>query len=214
MTYGNLPDEIGVFNVKCQEMMFYQYLPIKLSETTKVVIEPRLAPLESLIGASCCDFIGVYGLDRYVKSYVYLSAKYLFQMPKCPFNRLGYHSDGFMTEDINYIWSDCCPTIFNDSDFRITPDDKLSLKEMEDQAYKKNEVTYPDNVLLRLDQSVIHKVGEVTEAGLRSFVKISISKDKYDLLGNSHNYLLDYKWDMKPRKLERNMPQTEPFSPL
>jgi len=43
---------------------------------------------------------------------------------------------------------------------------------------------------------------------MRTFVKISFSKDKYDLIGNSHNYEMDYKWDMKERKEERNIPQT------
>ena len=31
---------------------------------------------------------------------------------------------------------------------------------------------------------------------------------KYDLIGNSHNYLLDYDWQMKERKQERNIPQS------
>jgi hypothetical protein len=43
---------------------------------------------------------------------------------------------------------------------------------------------------------------------MRAFLKVSISKDKYDLIGNSHNYLLDYDWQMKERKQERNIPQS------
>lgn len=43
---------------------------------------------------------------------------------------------------------------------------------------------------------------------MRAFLKVSFSKDKYDLLGNSHNYLMDYNWEMKARKEDRNIPQS------
>jgi hypothetical protein len=193
--------------VDCKEMMFYQYLPIILSGDTEPVYEPRLKCYNQLVGAICCDFIGAYGLDRYVKSYVYLTAKYLYQAPGCSFNRSGWHSDGFMTDDINYIWYDKDPTVFNNSEFNLTMDDLASIEDMRSQALPWKDVTYPVNTLLRLDQFNIHKVGEVT-TGMRNFLKISFSKDKYDLIGNSHNYLLNYEWDMKPRKEQRNIPQS------
>ena len=41
----------------------------------------------------------------------------------------------------------------------------------------------------------------------RTFFKLSFSKDKYDLKGNSHNYLFDYNWEMRERKENRNIPQ-------
>lgn len=46
-------------------------------------------------------------------------------MPNCSFNRMGYHSDGFLTDDINYIWCDNNPTIFNISAFNLTLDENL-----------------------------------------------------------------------------------------
>lgn len=30
MKYGQLPKSLGIFEVECKEMMFYQYMPIKL----------------------------------------------------------------------------------------------------------------------------------------------------------------------------------------
>jgi hypothetical protein len=112
-----------------------------------------------------------------------------------------------MTDDINYIWYDKDPTVFNNSEFNLTMDDLASIEDMRSQALPWKDVTYPVNTLLRLDQFNIHKVGEVT-TGMRNFLKISFSKDKYDLIGNSHNYLLNYEWDMKPRKEQRNIPQS------
>jgi hypothetical protein len=132
----------------------------------------------------------------------------MYQMPNCSFNRMGWHSDGFLTDDINYIWCDKYPTIFNKSNFILSPDDTLSIQEMEMQADPLNDVTYNENQLIRLDQFNIHKVAPVKSGGMRTFLKVSISKDKYDLIGNSHNYLLNYDWKMKQRKEQRNIPQS------
>jgi len=208
MRYGELPKELGIFEVDCKEMMFYQYLPIKMPNETQPIYEQRLNCFDKLIGAICCDFIGEFGLDNYVESYVYLTAKYLYQMPNCSFNRMGWHSDGFLTDDINYIWCDKYPTIFNKTDFDLPLNDLLSMEEMEKQAKPFNDVTYKENQLLRLNQFNIHKVAPIEKGGMRTFLKVSISKDKYDLIGNSHNYLLDYNWQMKQRNEVRNIPQS------
>jgi hypothetical protein len=208
MKYGELPVSLGTYHVACKEMMFYQYLPVKLSGQVAVETEQRLSCFDSLLDIALQDFHETFGSDAYLNTYVYITAKRLFNLPGRPYNRPGYHSDGFMTDDINYIWSDCLGTIFNDSRFMITPDDQLSLIEMEQQALSANERRYPDGSLLRLNQYCIHKVQDITAPNLRTFVKISFSRDKYDLEGNSHNYNLDYHWDMKPRRAERNIPQS------
>lgn len=208
MKYGELPKELGIFDVEAKEMMFYQYLPIKMPNETQPIYEQRLKCFDALVGAICCDYIGEFGLDNYVNSYVYLTAKHLYQMPNCSFNRTGWHSDGFLTDDINYIWCDKYPTIFNKTDFDLPLDDLLSMEEMEKQAMPFNDVIYKENQLLRLNQFNIHKVAAITKGGMRTFLKVSISKDKYDLIGNSHNYLLNYDWEMKQRKEARNIPQS------
>lgn len=197
--YGELPKQIGTCEIECKEMMFYQYLPIKLIGNTMPIYEDRLKCFDGLVGIICCDFVGSFGLDKYINSYVYLTAKYMYQKDGCSYNRPGWHSDGFMTDDINYIWYDKDPTIFNAAKFDLTMDDYHSLLEMNQQYKWELNKTYPANTILRLDQYNIHAVGNTTN-GMRIFVKVSFSKDKYDLIGNSHNYLLDYNWEMKPRK--------------
>ena len=207
MKYGDLPKSLGMYKIKCQEMMFYQYLPIKLIHTS-IRIEERLNCFNDLIILSINDYVNKYGLEKYNNSYVYLTAKYMFQTTGCSFNREGYHSDGFLTNDINYIWCDKNPTIFNNSIFNLTLDDNISMLEMNNQALTENEIVYSENELLRLNQYNIHKVADVINPGMRTFVKISISKDKYDLIGNSHNYEFDYDWTMKQRQIKRNIPQS------
>lgn len=207
MKYGSKPKDLGVINVNCDQMLFYQYLPIKLKGQTEPIIEERLKCFEPLIGACCCDFIADFGLTRYMDSYVYLTVKRLFQGNGYCFNRKGYHSDGFLTDDINYLWSNALPTVFNFDEFNLSLNDDVSMTQMEQQAKKENEHTYPTGSILRLDQFVIHKVSDEEIEGMRTFAKVSFSKDKYDLKGNSKNYLLDYDWEMRDRQTKRNIPQ-------
>ena len=209
MKYGDEPIVVGTLAVECQEMMFYQYLPIKLKDNPVCDVEARLNVFKKLISMACVDFYREFGPDAFNESYVYLTAKNQYQKGDIKFNRPGYHSDGFLTDDINYIWSDKSPTIFNNSEFNLTLDDVISLQEMESQALKENEFSFPNNTMLKLNQFNIHKVADNQEEGIRTFVKISFSKDKYDLVGNSHNYLLDYKWKMKSRNQNRNIPQSK-----
>lgn len=209
MNYGQLPVALGVHSVECDEMMFYQYLPIKMPGKYIAQYEERLYCFDEIIANIQGDFIVEFGKERYRQSYVYLTAKTRFVSPGCQLNRPGYHSDGFMTNDINYIWSDCIPTIFNDSVFNLTLDDTISMKEMEEQALSVNERRYPNGSLLRLNQYCIHKAQDVTVPQMRTFLKISFSTDKYDLKGNAHNYLIPYSWRMKERKAERNIPQSK-----
>lgn len=207
MKYGSKPKDLGVIEIDCPEMLFYQYLPIKLIGQTEPIVEERLKCFEPLIGSCCCDFVADYGLSRYMDSFVYLTVKRLYQGKGYSFNRKGYHSDGFLTDDINYLWSNSLPTVFNFGNFDLSLDDDTSMAEMEKQAKKENEFTYPQGSLLRLDQFVIHKVSDEEIEGMRTFVKVSFSKDKYDLTGNAKNYLLDYNWEMRERQNKRNIPQ-------
>jgi hypothetical protein len=205
MRYGELPANLGIFDIKVNEIMTYQYLPVKLAGQHNPTIEPRLKVFNQIIGVACCNFVGTCGLNNYVDSYMYITAKHRFVSQECPMNRCGYHSDSYMTDDINYIWSDCFPTIFNTSYFNLTQDDKISLTEMEQQAKLENEINFAECSLLRLTQYSIHKVAPVREAKMRTFFKLSFSKDKFNLIGNSHNHLLDYEWEMKERSAHRNI---------
>lgn len=210
--YGDLPFKVRSIKLPFKEMMFYQYLPVKLIDG-KFQCEKRLMFLYPLLDHVFYDFLKTYGIAEFSKHNIYLTVKYMFKTSSGSFNRLGWHSDGFMTEDINYIWSDRFPTIYNISEFKLTQDDRISLEEMNLQALMYNDKKCEENMIYRLDQFVIHKVQETTRSGMRAFVKVSFSKDRYDLVGNSHNYELDYDWPMKEREIERNIPQSNIILP-
>lgn len=205
--YGQLPKNLGFVDVVCKELMRYQYLPVKLAGDLYPVFESRLDPFTSVLAKSICDFIADFGLSEYNKSYVYLTAKHLWVDSHSNMNREGWHCDGFGTSDINYIWSNHFPTIFNTSQFVLSDDDTLSIEEMTKQAKEENNMYFPNCTLVRLDKYNVHCTAPITYGTVRTFAKISISKDKYNLEGNARNYLLDYDWPMLPRQNKRNIPQ-------
>lgn len=206
MIYQKPPKNLGTKECHVEEYFSYTYLPIKLIGQSQLTFERRLDCFGPIMGRCACDFIGDFGLDRFVNSYVYLTAKHQYQRAGQGFNRPGWHSDGFGTGDISYIWSNKQPTVFNDGPFSLVEDDAFSMQQMEHQADESKSYTFPNNSILRMDQFSIHRVGEFAE-GNRAFIKLCFSPDQYRLKGNSINYELDYHWDYLDRKKERNIPQ-------
>lgn len=203
--YGAAPVDLGLVDLNPTEMMFWLYCPIKLSGGPEESIPDNLRQFEPLVEAAYRDM----GYELYEDSYVYITAKTLWVTPEAPGNRPGWHSDGFLTDDLNYIWCDSNPTVFYEDGERhsFSADHKDSIPEMdalcEDERYQK---TYPVKHLLRLDQTVLHKVNTNIPAGMRTFVKISVSDSWYGLKGNSVNHDLDTPKGYKDRDTERNCP--------
>lgn len=195
---STLPESLGQFQLDCPEMMFVQYLPIKMAGSYARRLPENL--------------FWMYNLLRHIPEpskdfYMYVTAKHLYQHVDSPYNRQGWHIDGFGTDDINYIWSDSCPTEFCVQEFTLSDCHHNSMLEMEQQADAFNIVTHPNNSLVKIDNTNVHRVASVKEAGMRTFVKVSVSKEKYNLKGNAHNYLFNYDWDMVGRSVDRNCPQ-------
>lgn len=206
---------LGAFDLKPQEMMLYLYLPIKLIDSHILEIEPRLEVFKPLIMESIRDFRDnqSFGLNApYFETYIYITAKRLFVTPDNIGNRPGYHCDGFGTDDINYLWTDKHSTVFNRGHFSVRRDDLLALDDMEAQARPEDEYTLPEKSLIRIDSLCPHRTPLITESGLRTFVKISFSKHRYNLANNSHNYRLSYEWQMHERSEIRNM-ENKDFHP-
>lgn len=201
MKYGNAPKDLGFIDLNPTEMMFYLYLPIKIPGQT-LALPPRLNFLDPLLDVVICD-----NLRRWRNIHIYVTAKTLYVAPGMAGNRPGLHVDGYGSNgDINYVWSDMNPTEFAVQEFVDIPDDDfLSMRAFEHQFEPWNAVTYPDKHLLRLDETVVHRVNPVVRSGVRTFIKISVSEHKYNLKGNSHNYLLDYDWEMHDRIEVRNV---------
>lgn len=211
MKYGTLPKEVGTIQNGIDEMMFYQYLPIKGNDTFQLNLPSHLSNefLQEFITIVNNDFINLRGVKSFKEHYIYLTVKHLFVTHGKGLNRPGIHSDGFMTDDINYIWSNELPTIFYSGEFPDVPmDDIKSIEYFEEQKKHCERVVYPTDTILRLDQFNIHETNTIEQfSGLRCFVKVSFSKDKYDLKGNAKNSWITSNWEYRERGQTRNIPQ-------
>lgn len=210
--YGKTPTIVDSFaDVEFTEFMHYQYLPVYIPGAmnhveSRFAIPKRLKFLDSLLYEATSHWVETYYTDT--DPHVYLTARHGFATPGNPLNRPGWHCDGFGTDDINYIWWDGPGTHFAIQGFdEISDDHFVSLDQFDEQVNPDSITEFPGRQLLCLDPYVVHSTPKIEPPGcMRSFVKVSISKYKYNLLGNSHNYMLDYNWEMYPRDILRNDP--------
>jgi hypothetical protein len=231
--YGEGPEVIrDIALPEWQEFMHYLYLPVRIpgrdwgnENVMAYALPKRLKFLEEAISAAYLDAIQSH--EHLKNPYIYVTARRGFATPGNPLNRPGWHCDDFGGNDLNYIWMDSYPTrvLRSDEPLKIVQDDQGSMRQMERLADKIGmhgghyvngwEVNthlglrieeMPTNTLLKLSPYVIHAAPEIIEPGMRSFFKISISSHRYDLVGNSHNYELNYDWPMYDRQALRNQP--------
>lgn len=206
--YGALPFNLGVVDISPVEQMAWLYCPVKVPGQNIVTMPPNLWQFMPIINAVIDDVVSM-NADIWTDSYVYITAKRLWATSQSPGNRPGWHSDGFLTDDLNYVWSDGNPTVFwTGKRVAFTANHETSMAEMEAvcefDAF--GHVQYADKTLLRLDQTVLHKVGPVKKEGFRSFVKVSVSRDIYALEGNSINHALPISDKYGRRTVARNDP--------
>lgn len=210
--YGQLPVSIGRYPVPEWEVfMHYLYLPIRLPygddwRDSTITLPPDLEMFYYLIADAWSD-AAMHGHDD---SYIYVTARRGFATPDNPLNRPGWHCDGFGTDDLNYVWFDRWSTRFAVGDFHDIEDNHItSMQQFEEQSVSEDVliIERPERHLYRLNPYVVHTTPLVpAPGGMRSFLKISFSHHRYNLIGNSHNYGLHYNWKMFPRDIARNDP--------
>jgi len=208
--FGQEPTVIDHFDMECPEMMAYLYLPIKMAnkDFSWKSLPKRLSWLINMIKSATEHEKGLG--DDLRNKYIYVTAKHLYATPDNPVNRPGWHGDGFGTNDVNYIWCDVHPTLFAIQEFKdISKDHQRSMEQIKHQAKEENVRDFGAKNLLRLTQYNIHRTPDIEVGCMRTFVKISISPFKYNLKGNSHNYKIDYNWNLYNRSELRNDPHKD-----
>lgn len=197
--YGSLPEDLGPLALPTDEMLLWLNCPVSVPGSARTWIPDNLYQFSPMLQA-----IRTYDHDHFVDNYVYITAKTFYVPEGAPPNRPGWHSDGFGTDDVNWIWYDRAPTQFFEGRFTLPSDCEDSMLEMARQASYNQIIEFPNRHLLRLTPEVIHRVNPHCFEGMRTFIKVSLSKDRYDLLGNSLNHDLPEAWPLYPRSPERN----------
>ena len=205
VAYGAAPTDLGYVDLSPSEMMVYLYLPIHMPGRDLDIRIPRnIEYLRPMIDMAVVNARSTLDLAHH---YIYATVKTLFVTGSFSGNRPGLHADGYASGgDLNYLWYNMNPTQFAVQDFHDIPTgDFESMEEMERQLKPERLVEYPYGHLLRLDESNLHRVNPLIEEGMRTFVKLSFSRHRFNLAGNSHNYLFDYEWEMHGRGVTRNL---------
>ncbi len=163
---------------------------LKIPENLKAVLMPVLANLQHFTDVQADDYV-----------YATVSRKHV--QPFTHGNREGWHIDGFLSDDKSYIWCDTLPTEVAVGEFSLTPDHEVSLQEMKDQVV----------FSMPMQTGVLYELGDVVHAPtrnntpdvvLRTFIKIVISKERFNGLGNAWNYKLPSFVPTNARSTHRN----------
>lgn len=203
---GDRPVDLGLVEIADGEMLFAMYLPISVVDDHAYHLPEHLKRFAPVVSAA-----KEYDRKAFHENFVYLTAKTLWVEGGYIGNRPGWHIDGFGTNDVNYIWADRAPTEFLIGAFHVSEDCDRSMEQMEGYAKYGHMLglihEYPDRHLLRLTPTVIHRSPAEFEPGYRTFVKVSLSYDQYNLKGNAVNHLLpETHWPLVDRQLQRNHP--------
>lgn len=202
IVYGKMPQFLGQFDIDLSEVMYYLYLP--------VVMHARYWDVRLPGNVKCCLPLIERAMATTKRSfeYVYLSARKGWATPDNPLNRPGWHCDGFGTDDVNAVYWVGAGTRFASQAFTdISTDHVKSMQQFEEQVKLEKVVTFPEKGLYLLDPSIVHATPVIKHpGGMRQYIKVSLSNEKYNLENNSHNYLFDYQWPLHHRDVIRNDP--------
>ncbi len=151
------------------------------------------------------------------KYFVYITVDQGKVEPQKAQRRTGWHGDSYLKIDSRkvkveipcdrvYVITDNCPTPFSPGPFSFENVNPENVDEVMAHFEKVSSGTtpehYPSYTLLKLDPYCVHNVGfnNTDVPVFRTFVKISVSQNKYCKLGNAHNPLFTYDWAMTLRE--------------
>jgi hypothetical protein len=205
--YGQMPVSLGRYELKWYEFMHYLYCPVRMP-TGSAHVDLRLPP--ALVFAAELVYAAIedareHGFDD---PYIYVTARRGYATPDNPLNRPGWHCDGFGTKDLNYVWCDRWGSRYALQPFEnIEPGHVESMRSFEKQVDPLRVWISDARTLYRLNPYVVHATPLIpAPGGMRSFLKVSVSNERYNLLGNTHNYAFKYDWKMYQRGEARNDP--------
>lgn len=124
----------------------------------------------------------------------------------------GCHVDGFQGEriqpkvpiDHTYIAVSAVPTVFYKQTWDVgglDPKHDNFFHAFDQQANPSAERMIDPNAIYLMDAYSVHKCSVPTEATFRIFLRMAYSVRQFDRLGNTHNPMFDYQWNMVPRAL-------------
>lgn len=217
----NLPIKIG--NLSEGQKKFFSFannlrildLPIKFPGIKEYRIPKEISQFLSIISkVACYENSMNESIDDYF-CYITIDQRLI---PKSQETRKkGIHVDGFqgarisepLRLDHSYITYDRFPTLFYKQEFEVLPHWNKSchnyFEGFQKQAKIENQVSYSPYELLLLNAYCLHEASIATQEEYRTFFRMSYTVREFDRLGNAHNPMFDYKWDMQPRNIQKTL---------
>lgn len=206
--HSTIPKGINAeYDVESLEFCNVVYMCIKQAGISEYSIPDNLKELvDSVISDIYTLSPELYDNDW--TKYCYLTIKKMYVQPNSFGNREGFHIDGFLSDQENFIWSDCeaTPTEVSIGKFELSNNHETSLTEMMVQAsYNFTEQLKSFN-LYDMNQSIVHRPTKNlnNEAILRTFIKVTYSKELFNCVGNAWNYKLPHIKPTVKRNQSRN----------
>lgn len=189
---SSVPNGVSApYDVSNLEFCNIVYMCIKQINASEYHIPSNL---ESLVNTVISDVHSlsedIYENDH--RYYCYLTIKKMYVQPNSMGNRDGWHIDGFGSDQHNFIWCDDLPTQVSIGKYVLTNDHNISLGEMAVQGSYRGYTNLLNNMLYEMDQQCVHRptINNGADAVLRTFIKLTYSKDLFNCIGNAWNYKL------------------------
>lgn len=206
---GNDPTDLGTLTIEgWDEFCFVQDMPVKLAGEPAVRVPHALSFASTFVAMVHAYLFEKYG-DGWVNlRYLYLCAKHTIVDRGHTQTRPGWHTDGYGSDDLSFLWCDAVPTMFLKQAMRLPEDDELAMERMNALADTDNLERGLINRVYGMDDTVIHAPSQAHYVQPRRFLKLSVSRYPYNLAGNARNPLLPTPWEpTRERGTGRNCPE-------
>ena len=191
---GGNPKMIKTIKLDPQEYCNILYLPIYI-EWQGFKIPKRVMPYLPIIKEIPVEY-----------NYMYITIKHQYVEAQGYGNRPGWHVDGFLSNNKEYVWCSREPTEYiSISEYEEVAEHETALENFNRLGTARRIQSLHPETLYFLGKT-IHRTPKIIEGGVRTFVKISCSNEKFNLKGNAVNELLKYKWKYYDREITRNHP--------
>ncbi len=191
-------------------------MPIKMPHSNKYSIPKELKQWYSVIKR-------IIELEHHFNSYIdkyyaYITIDQGYVKKGMTQRHEGCHVDGFQGGRIknknsinrSYIISDVDTTLIYNQKFKVNLLDENKhdfFKELELQS-NKNNIWQPEPYeIVLMNVYTVHKAAIAKSDGYRTFFRISYDVREFDRLGNTHNPMFDYNWNMVHRNVYKNLTQ-------
>jgi hypothetical protein len=173
-------------------------------EQFRAVIE-RIAHFEAAINPDCFD-----------EYYCYMTVDQSNVQPDTLQREAPCHVDGFQGArwspkvrlNHTYVVSDAIPTTYYPQPFDLSALDEdkhnffWEMNRIVAETKSAHAWTPQVNEISLIDGYTVHRGTEAQEATFRTWIRLSFEVRKFDRLGNAHNPMFQYDWDMVPRDIE------------